>query len=216
MIVSHWSPLKRQIGELLIRKTLRPGEFPFRARDDNSSLPLSPAYFDIRRENLKENERHIHGMFLCRHVEFSKFSAVVGVPDAATPFAQHFAAFYTRRIVKFLELDKSTGKLKREVEPGMPTLVLENAISSGGSTREKAIAPLERHGLEVAGILTILDWELGGKESLEQDGYHVQAVFTASDLIAHAVTLGLAPDDLHPEVQAFQQEWRRVAGTLKV
>lgn len=210
MTVSRWSPLKRSIGELLIKKTLRPGEFSFRARDANPSLPLAPAYFDIRRQNLTDNERHILGMFLCRHVELSRFTVVVGVPDAATPFAQHFVAFYTRRIVRFLELDKVTGELSGEVKSGTPTLILENAISSGGSIREKAIAPIERHGLKVVGILTILDWKLGGKESLEQDGYNVQAVFTASELVAHAVFLGLCEGDLADKIQAFQQEWHRV------
>jgi len=65
--------------------------------------------------------------------------------------------------------------------PGATVVVVEDVITTGQSARE-AIAALEGEGGRVLGVLAVVDREEGGRGTLEQAGYPVAALLTATEL----------------------------------
>ncbi len=63
---------------------------------------------------------------------------------------------------------------------GTPIAVLEDVITTGGSTL-KAVEKLRARGLSVAGVVVLVDRQEGGREALEAAGLDVRAVFTRAD-----------------------------------
>ena len=55
-------------------------------------------------------------------------------------------------------------------------------ITTGGSSL-KAIERAEVFGLDVVGVVSLVDREEGGKQNLEAKGYKVYSLFTKNDLI---------------------------------
>ena len=74
---------------------------------------------------------------------------------------------------------------KRRIEgnfaPGVGVVVTEDVITSGGSALQ-AIRAVEEEGGSVLGVLAVVDREEGGRAAIEQAGYPVVALATASSL----------------------------------
>lgn len=68
-----------------------------------------------------------------------------------------------------------------EVKKGDQILFFDDVVSEGLSKIE-GIKPLEELGGSVRHILVVVDREQGGRESLEQTGYHVHALARITDL----------------------------------
>ena len=73
------------------------------------------------------------------------------------------------------------GQVVGDVQPGDKVVILEDVITTGGSTL-KAVAAARDFGLQVVKVLVLVDREEGGREAVEKMGLPVQAVFTLSDL----------------------------------
>jgi orotate phosphoribosyltransferase len=66
-------------------------------------------------------------------------------------------------------------------EAGMTVVIVEDVITTGTSTQE-AIAVVESSGGRVLGVLAVVDRQEGGRRTLEDAGYRVEALVTATDL----------------------------------
>ncbi|HRP07153.1 MAG TPA: orotate phosphoribosyltransferase [Gemmatimonadales bacterium] len=87
-------------------------------------------------------------------------------------------AFSVRKSPK----DHGTGKrIEGNFAAGMPVVVVEDVITSGGSALD-AIAAVRAEGGEVVGVLAVLDRESGGKAKIEAAGVPVVVLVTASEL----------------------------------
>lgn len=87
-------------------------------------------------------------------------------------------AFSVRKTPK----DHGTGKrIEGNFAAGMPVVVVEDVITSGGSALD-AIAAVRAEGGEVVGVLAVLDREAGGREKIEAAGVPVIALVTAGEL----------------------------------
>ena len=64
---------------------------------------------------------------------------------------------------------------------GDPVVVVEDVITTGGSTLE-AIAAVESEGGRILGVLTVVDRLQGGRASIETSGHVVVALATIHDL----------------------------------
>ncbi len=62
-------------------------------------------------------------------------------------------------------------------------VVIEDVITSGGSAL-KAIAAIRGAGATVAGVLSLVDREEGGRERIEAEGYSVRALVKAREIVA--------------------------------
>jgi len=89
------------------------------------------------------------------------------------------AALYVRKDAK----DHGTKKLiegDKSLRPGLPVAMLEDVITTGGSTL-KAIDKLVAVGARVVGVVALVDREEGGREAIEAAGYRVQAITRRAD-----------------------------------
>jgi orotate phosphoribosyltransferase len=69
----------------------------------------------------------------------------------------------------------------KNLRPGMNVLILEDVVTTGGSSL-KAIEATEREGYKVAGTIAILDRLEGGRETIESKGCLFRSIFTLKDL----------------------------------
>ena len=70
------------------------------------------------------------------------------------------------------------------VEPGERALIVEDVVTSGGSL-VKAIERVREEGIEVAGVMVVLDRLAGGREPVEAalgDGVPYVSLFTIDDV----------------------------------
>jgi orotate phosphoribosyltransferase len=85
-------------------------------------------------------------------------------------------------IVRKESKDYATSKIvEGEINPGERVLVVEDVITSAGEAL-KAAARLEGIGVEVAGIVAVLDREQTGAANIAAAGYTMDALFRLSDL----------------------------------
>ncbi len=105
--------------------------------------------------------------------------AVAGVELGGCPLAsavslvsfvrgRPLAALYVRKDVK----DHGSRKLvegDRSLRPGLPVVILEDVITTGGSTL-KAVAKLRSLGAEVVGVVALVDRLEGGAEAIREAG----------------------------------------------
>ena len=66
-------------------------------------------------------------------------------------------------------------------DPGIPVVVVEDVITSGGSALD-AVHAVEAAGGSVHGVLTVVDRQEGGRETLEATGHPVRSLVTLTDL----------------------------------
>ena len=67
---------------------------------------------------------------------------------------------------------------------GDRVVIVEDVITTGGSSLQ-AIAAVKDLGCEVTRVLVVVDREEGAKENLAKEGYRLESIFTASELLAY-------------------------------
>jgi orotate phosphoribosyltransferase len=70
---------------------------------------------------------------------------------------------------------------RKNVQPGSKVVIVEDVVTTGGSS-VKAIDRARAEGLEVLGVITLVDREEGGRETFEQLNMPFQAIFTKSQV----------------------------------
>ena len=88
--------------------------------------------------------------------------AAIGAPGG-----EELVAFFVRK-------DRKEHGLQRWIEgpllePGTPCLVVEDVVTTGGST-VRALERIGEQGLEVAGVVSVVDRLAGGAEAIEAAG----------------------------------------------
>ena len=90
-------------------------------------------------------------------------------------------ALYVRKEVK----DHGSRKLvegDRAISPGMPVCILEDVITTGGSTL-KAVEKLKLAGVEVVGVVALVDRLEGGAEAIRAAGLPLVTICTRRDFM---------------------------------
>jgi len=153
----------------------------------------SDFYFDGKQTTL-----HAEGGFLVGKLFHEAIKDVEGVeavggitlgadPIAtATSIAAHLAgkrlhAFIIRKEPK----GHGTGQWlegRKNLPAGTRVVIVEDVVTTGGSSM-KAVRRAEEEGLNVLGIVTLVDREEGGRENIEAEGFWLKAIFTKSELV---------------------------------
>jgi orotate phosphoribosyltransferase len=93
--------------------------------------------------------------------------ATAAIPPAcaaiAVPTGEDLVAFFVRSARKEHGLQRW---VEGPVEPGVRCLVVEDTVTTGGSTAQ-AIERVKEEGLEVAGVVAVVDRLAGGAERIE-------------------------------------------------
>lgn len=88
-------------------------------------------------------------------------------------------ALYVRKVQK----DHGTSKLvEGAVQPGISVVLLEDVITTGGSSL-RAVDSLRLAGVQVVGILALVDRLEGGREAINATGMLVETLFDRHDFI---------------------------------
>ncbi len=130
---------------------------------------------------------------------------IAGVPYAALPIGTAVALAADKPLIYPRKEAKSHG-LGKQIEgawqPGERVVVIEDLITSGGSTIETA-EQLRAAGLVVEHVIVLIDREQGGVEKLAQAGITAHSVFKLTTVLQALSEQGLLPADKHQEVLAF-------------
>ncbi len=93
--------------------------------------------------------------------------ATAAIPPACAPLAvaggEDLVAFFVRGERKEHGLQRW---VEGPVEPGVRALVVEDTVTTGGSTA-KAVERCHQEGLEIAGVVAVVDRMAGGAERIE-------------------------------------------------
>lgn len=184
-----------RLGALLRERSVRRGDFVL------ASGARSSIYVDCRTTTTHAEGQYLVGQLgweLLRDAGFHP-AAVGGLTMGADPVAYAIAytswlagepvnAFSVRKQPK----DHGTGRrIEGSFEAGTRVVVIEDVVTSGGSALAACDA-VEAEGGSVAGVLALLDREVGGRDRIEDAGYRLLSLFRISDLVpdAEAESLG--------------------------
>ena len=147
-------------------------------------------YVDAKRAILLPAGFHALGELVAEEARERGASAVGGMTMGADPIACSALAAGADVKAFFVRKERKEHGLQRWVEgpllePGERCLVVEDVVTTGGSTI-KAIERVEEEGFQVVGVLSVLDRLAGGGEAIERAaGAPYRALATI--------------DDVHPE-----------------
>ncbi|MCK9377135.1 MAG: orotate phosphoribosyltransferase [Syntrophobacterales bacterium] len=177
---------RRQLLKLLKEKSFRYSpEKPFTL----VSGRVSPYYVDCRPTTHNAQGLALIGKICFELIRDLQVDAIGGLTMGADPIAHAVAltsylqgrpinAFSVRQQPK---AHGTGGLLVGDVRPGNRVVVVEDVVTTGGSTL-RAVAAARDFGLEVVKVLILVDRQEGGKEAVAEKVPDVEAVFTISDL----------------------------------
>jgi orotate phosphoribosyltransferase len=174
-----------RLEDLLLSRSVRYGDFLL------ASGQRSSYYIDCRLTTMSAEGMVLIGQEGLRAIRDAgwKASAVGGLTLGADPVAYAIAAaslgagpaldaFTVRKEAK----QHGTQRLiEGNFVPGAMVVVVEDVITSGSSAL-RAIDAVTGEGGSVAGVLAVVDREQGGRERLEQAGFPVRSLTTATTL----------------------------------
>lgn len=158
---------------------------------------VSPIYIDLRQlasfPSLLEQAAEAY-LSLLEQLDYDRLAAL---PYAALPITTAISLelgcpmVYPRKEVKAYG---TRAEIEGLYEPGEKVVVIDDLATTGGSKFE-GIEKLTNAGLQVSDVVVLIDRQSGAAEALAEAGYHLHAVFTLSELLAHWQESGKVPVD---------------------
>jgi orotate phosphoribosyltransferase len=167
---------------------LRRGDFVL------SSGAHSSYYIDARPTTMSGAGQLLIGRLGLRMLERAGWdpAAVGGLTLGADPIAYamaHASAARGGRLDAFTVRKESkshgTGRrIEGSFLPETNVVIVEDVITTGGSTLQAIDVVREAHGL-ILGVLALVDRGEGGRAAIEAAGHRVEALFTAAELLEY-------------------------------
>ncbi|MCB2182182.1 MAG: orotate phosphoribosyltransferase [Desulfobulbaceae bacterium] len=182
---------RQRLKEIILEKSFRKGKFKL-----TSGLE-SDFYFDGKQTTLSAEGAYLCGKLIFelirKHPE--KIGAVGGMTLGADPLvtAASIASFLAQDpIPAFIVRKESKGhgtnqfiEGQKNMQQGCLVTLLEDVVTTGG-TLLKVIDRVEEQGYKVAQIITVVDRQEGGAETLKEKGFTLESLFTRDELMADA------------------------------
>jgi orotate phosphoribosyltransferase len=183
---------RERLLALLRERSLEYGDFTL------SSGAKSNYYVDCRRTTMHAEGQVLVGQLGWELVKASGLDpdSIGGLTMGADPIAYAVAytswlagepvhAFSVRKQAK----GHGTGRrIEGCFQPGDRVVVVEDAISTGGSALD-ACSAVEGEGGQVAVVLALVDRESGGADAILAAGYRVITLFRISELLDHPASV---------------------------
>ena len=176
----------RTLHGLLAERSARRGQFTL------ASGRTSTFYVDARLTAMSPDGLALIGPLGLRAIARAGWEpdSVGGLTLGADPisYAISYASATSARPLRAFTVRKEakahgTGKLiEGPFRSGDRVVLIEDVITTGGSAL-RAAAAVRRAGVEILGVLALVDREEGGREALEADGLSVCALAAARDLL---------------------------------
>ncbi len=180
------SQLSEALIDLLARKSAKRGEFKL------SSGRISSLYIDARMTTMSPEGLSLIGPLALEALRSKgwEVDSVGGLTLGADPiayaisYASSFGSSPLRAFTVRKELKQhGTGKLvEGPFIPGDRVAVIEDVITTGASAL-RAIDALRENSARIVGVLGLVDREEGGRAAIEQAGYEVLTLATASQIM---------------------------------
>ncbi|WP_185853446.1 orotidine-5'-phosphate decarboxylase [Blattabacterium cuenoti] len=145
----------------------------------------SPIYIDFRPIASRPDLLIKLSDLLLHEVSSTNFELICGVPYAALPIATTLSLRSNIPLIIKRKENKGYGT-KRVIEgiykKGQNCLIIEDVITSGDSLL-KTVIDLEKEGLIIKDIMSILDREQGGTENIKKRGYNIRTLFRIGEVL---------------------------------
>jgi orotate phosphoribosyltransferase len=154
-----------------------------------ASGQVSPYYIDCRPVTHNAEGLFLIGAIFCEKLRGLGVQAVGGLTMGADPIAHAIAltSYLQGRPINAFSVRKAAkehgagGLVVGDVKPGDQVVILEDVITTGGSTL-KAVAAARDFGLQVLAVLLLVDRQEGGREAVAAVIPRVEALFTLAEL----------------------------------
>ena len=185
-------PVKRELIDLLNKNSVKTGKFTL------SSGKESDFFIDCKQTILSARGHLAAGRCMLAVVRslFTEADAVAGVELGGCPLASAVSvlsntdgsgdglpALYVRKSKK----DHGTGQLvegKGSVAPGSKVVLLEDVVTTGGSSM-RAVEALGAEGFDVVGVVALVDREEGASEHFMEQEVPFVPILTRQELLEH-------------------------------
>jgi len=180
--------LRTKLARLLYSKSYREGNFTL------TSGKKSDYYFDCKQTALHPEGGYLIGKLFLEIMLEQKMDVqgVGGMTLGADPLVSAVTVlshiektplpgFIIRKQAKG-HGTKSFLEGMANFEPGFKVCLLEDVVTTGG-TLLTACQRVRSAGLEIKGILCVLDREEGGRENISKAGYDLISIFTRKELV---------------------------------
>lgn len=155
----------------------------------------SDFYIDVKQTALNSKGSYLLGKLISSVVkdEFKGAKAVGGITMGADPLSTSVSvvshtegsplhAFYIRKEPKAHGTGRWIEGIKN-VPSGTKVVILEDVVTTGGSTL-KSCDRAKEHGLDILGIISVVDREEGGREAIQEAGYKFIPIVTKTDIVS--------------------------------
>lgn len=210
IITNYFNMLAREIaGNLLDKKAVMVSiDPPF----NWASGIKSPVYCDNRKMIAYPAERKlvIEGFKKLIEEKGLEFDVIGGTATAAIPWAA-FLAYEMGLPMIYIRPEKKehgAGKqIEGALESGKKVLIVEDLISTGGSSVKAVEAVREEGGCEVTDVLSIVSWEIPkSKTRFEEANLNLHVLTDYTNIIGLASERGDIPAEKMETILAFKED----------
>lgn len=168
-----------ELGDRLIAASYLEGDFVLRS-GARSKYYLDKYLFGTRPDLLRDLAAGLARLLpACE-----PYDVLAGPELGAVPLVTSLSLLVDKPFVIVRKTEKDYGTkrlLEGRSEPGQRAVVVEDIVTSGGAALQ-AVRALREAGLEVRGVLCVVDREQGGTEAFAAEGVRLDRLFTASGL----------------------------------
>ncbi len=182
------SEMKERLAEIILERSFK--------YSDNPPFTLASGrqsnyYFNCKPTTLDPEGMNLIGTVIFDMVKDANITAAGGLTLGADPIANALSvisyqkgkpikSFIVRKDVK----DHGTkSAIEGNVQAGELVLIIDDVITTGGSTIA-AIEQARKAGLVVAGVITLIDREEGGRENIGQHVENIRSILTRTEIMA--------------------------------
>jgi orotate phosphoribosyltransferase len=172
-------------GQLLKIGAIKFGNFRLKLHDKTPDAPLSPIYIDLRLlrsfPDVIDSAVEIYRLLSKGFI----FDIYADVPTAATPITAILSHVTRIPMISPRKEEKKHGTaapIDGVFASGQKVLLVDDLITNASSKIE-TISVVEENGLQVAGIIVLVDREQGGGAELQNKGYEFRSAFRLTELL---------------------------------
>jgi uridine monophosphate synthetase len=152
----------------------------------------SPIYVDLRRMIARPSLlKHVARAY-AELLEPLTYDHLAAVPYGALAIGTAVSLLLERPFIFPRKEVKThgTGRIIEGLfEPGDKVVIIEDLVTKGGSAL-KAVKTLEEAGLLITDIVVTIDRGQGGRQIIEEAGYHLHAILTMAEVLETLETAG--------------------------
>ena len=178
---------REKLKEMIKKRALKVADKPIFKL---SSGKMSTYYMDLRTITLDPEGGYIIGNLIFEMIKDKNPDAIGGLTLGADPisYATSMISYINKQPIKPFVVRKEpkghgTGKqIEGNVQPGEKVFIVEDVVTTAGSSL-KAAKVAKDFGLEILGIIAIVDREEGGEENIKKEGFEFFPIFKISEFL---------------------------------